>query len=146
VLSSTPVSLDLRQPISAKTVLQLLLEPLHLKYQIQDDVIRITSEQATSPLFTKTYNVSDLIGLPMTMHSDKTAEVKTLDYDELISLIATTVAPESWSQAGGRGAIASFLTNKSLVVSNSRKVHDEVKDLLQQLRDAVKQQGNAVRR
>ncbi|HUT88099.1 MAG TPA: hypothetical protein VMY37_01260 [Thermoguttaceae bacterium] len=56
------------------------------------------------------------------------------DFDSLIELITTTVAPESWDDVGGPGSIAPFETNLSLVVSQTQEVHDQLVDLLEQLR------------
>ena len=56
------------------------------------------------------------------------------DYDSLIRLITTTIAPTTWDEVGGQGAISPFKGNLSLVVSNTEEVHDQIRDLLQQLR------------
>ncbi|MBI1901638.1 MAG: general secretion pathway protein GspD, partial [Planctomycetia bacterium] len=56
------------------------------------------------------------------------------DFDSLIELITTTVAPQTWDDAGGPGSIKEFETNLTLVVSNTRDVHDQIADLLEQLR------------
>ena len=45
VTSDTPVTLNLTQPISLKSALNLMLSPLGLSYVIQNEVLRITSEQ-----------------------------------------------------------------------------------------------------
>jgi len=56
------------------------------------------------------------------------------DFDSLIDLITSTTAPESWDAVGGPGAIESFATNLSLVISQTQDVHDQIADLLEQLR------------
>ncbi len=56
------------------------------------------------------------------------------DFDTLIELITTTVAPETWEDVGGAGSIAPFPTNLSLVISQTQEVHDQIVDLLEQLR------------
>ncbi|MGA2068155.1 MAG: hypothetical protein ABSG86_24500 [Thermoguttaceae bacterium] len=56
------------------------------------------------------------------------------DFDDLIDLITQTVAPKSWDQNGGQGTIAPFQTNLSLVVSQTQEVHEQIVDLLEQLR------------
>ena len=45
----------------------------------------------------------------------------TADFDTLIQLITSTVAPQSWVDMGGRGSIAPFETNLSLSVSQSQR-------------------------
>jgi general secretion pathway protein D len=56
------------------------------------------------------------------------------DFDSLIELITATIAPTTWSDVGGAGAIKQFATNLSLVISQTQEVHEEIADLLEQLR------------
>ena len=56
------------------------------------------------------------------------------DFASLIELIQNTVAPTTWNTVGGPGAISPFQTNLSLVVSQTQEVHEEIADLLDQLR------------
>ena len=56
------------------------------------------------------------------------------DFDSLIELIQTTIAPNSWEEVGGPGAIQEFEGTLSLVVSQTQDVHDQIADLLEQLR------------
>src|SRR5205085_5434442 len=62
VTTDTPVTLNLTQPISLKSALNLLLSPLGLSYVIQNEVLRITSEQTKdSNVYAKAYYVADLV-------------------------------------------------------------------------------------
>jgi general secretion pathway protein D len=56
------------------------------------------------------------------------------DFDSLIELIQSTVQPTTWKANGGQGDVAPFETNLTLVVSNTQEVHEQLADLLQQLR------------
>ncbi|MCS7238323.1 MAG: general secretion pathway protein GspD [Thermoguttaceae bacterium] len=56
------------------------------------------------------------------------------DFDTLIDLITTVVAPQTWEELGGPGSIAPFEPNLSLVVSQTQEVHEQIADLLEQLR------------
>ena len=56
------------------------------------------------------------------------------DFESLIELITTTVRPTSWDTVGGPGSIKGFEGTLSLVVSQTQEVHDEIADLLKQLR------------
>jgi general secretion pathway protein D len=56
------------------------------------------------------------------------------DFDSLIELITSTVAPTTWDAVGGPGSIAPFPTNLSLVISQTQEVHEQIADLLEQLR------------
>ena len=56
------------------------------------------------------------------------------DFDSLINLITGTVKPQTWDSVGGPGSIQPFETNLSIVVSQTQDVHEEIVDLLEQLR------------
>ena len=57
------------------------------------------------------------------------------DFDSLIDLIVSTVSTDTWAENGGGTAeIRPFPTNLSLVISQTQAVHEEIADLLQQLR------------
>lgn len=57
------------------------------------------------------------------------------DFDSLIDLITSTVATETWAEnGGGEAEIRPFPTNLSLVISQTQAVHEEIADLLTQLR------------
>ncbi|WP_231617226.1 type II secretion system protein GspD [Novipirellula aureliae] len=62
VTSDTPVTLNLQNSIALKNALKLMLDQLELTYLIADDVLNITSIEATrSKVFPKTYRVTDLV-------------------------------------------------------------------------------------
>lgn len=56
------------------------------------------------------------------------------DFDSLIDLIQNTVATDKWLDNGGVGTIEPFEANLSLVISQTQDVHEEIADLLEQLR------------
>ncbi len=56
------------------------------------------------------------------------------DFDTLMDLITQTVSPATWEHNGGKGNIAASPTNLSLVVSQTQEVHEQIVDLLEQLR------------
>ncbi len=56
------------------------------------------------------------------------------DFDKLMDLITTTVSPETWEANSGTGTISSFNVNLSLVVSQTQEVHEQIANLLEQLR------------
>ena len=58
----------------------------------------------------------------------------TVDFDALLSLITTTVEPDSWAEFGGPGSLSPFEANLSLVIRQTEQVHEEIRDLLDQLR------------
>jgi len=207
VNSATAVNIDLRQPVSLQSALKLILEPLNLSFVIQNEVLRITSEQTRKtdvyplvyyvadlvvpiPNFTPSYNMgvpaamqhayemagyggSKGLGLsgnnmPLTVaNNDSPASTSAsvlaqmnasglsyrgqstqstgsgpgglgggsaADFDSLIDLITSTIAPESWDEVGGPGSLSGFDTNLSLVVSQTQEIHEQIADLLEQLR------------
>ncbi|HEY3394409.1 MAG TPA: hypothetical protein VGK58_16970 [Lacipirellulaceae bacterium] len=57
------------------------------------------------------------------------------DFDSLIDLIVSTVSSETWAEnGGGEAETRPFPTNLSLVISQTQQVHEEIADLLEQLR------------
>ncbi|MBE6427973.1 MAG: general secretion pathway protein GspD, partial [Planctomycetaceae bacterium] len=56
------------------------------------------------------------------------------DFDKLIGLITNTVSPDSWVDNGGAGTISAFNVNLSLVVNQTQEVHEQIANLLEQLR------------
>ncbi len=207
VTSDTPVTIQLSNPISLQSALNLILAELHLSYVIQDEVLLITTEQARdAKVYNETYYVADLvipipnfaagynIGMagslraahhalgyggggmggptPMMLGQNPAANLGTnasmlaqmratgmvdspygpppphasgggpgglggaalADFDSLIELITTTINPDSWDEVGGPGAISEFRNTLSLVVSQTQEVHDQITDLLAQLR------------
>jgi hypothetical protein len=110
---------------------------MDLTYVMQDEVLLITTpEEAETQLLTKAYPVADLV-LPV----GQTGAVNA-DFDSLIELITSTVQPTAWDEVGGPGSIAAFDTNMSLVLSQTQEVHEEISDLLEQLRRLKAQQGD----
>lgn len=204
VRSDTPVTLALDQPISLKSALKLLLEPLHLGYAVRDEVLKITSPRLVrGDVYAVTYPVADLV-LPIPNFSSdglgiagalrdgysqaslrnslsvevgpppaginaagaatgdgqvspaSLAQFQTrgnaagspsaipfgptssggaqADFQSLMDLIQSTVAFETWEPQGGAGQIKPFATNLSLVISQTQEVHEEIAELLEQLR------------
>ncbi|MCC7475325.1 MAG: hypothetical protein IT425_08010 [Pirellulales bacterium] len=204
--SDSPVTIHLTKEVSLKSALNLILSPMHLSYVVDDEVLKITSQQLRDgKIFPVTYNVADLvtpipnfvpssnIGLqglindsmaaasqgkvgfggptvlvnnrnqpqgapagndvlaqqfnaaPATGMSPSTVPIgagpggmgggANADFESLIDLIVSTVSTDTWAEnGGGEAEIRPFPTNLSLVVSQTQAVHEEIADLLQQLR------------
>ncbi len=94
----------------------------------------------SNALIVKTYPVADLV----TPIGVKAAEgkrdgsklvAKEADFDELIELIVSTIEHDSWMENGtGEGEIQPFPSNHSLIISQTQRVHEQIADLLEQLR------------
>jgi general secretion pathway protein D len=205
VRSDMPVTLSLDQPISLKSALKLLLEPLHLGYVVKDEVLKVTSPRMIKgEVYAVSYPVADLVlpvpnftsdGLGITgalrdgysrvvlrdtlsvqvgpppagvapapragvgspLDAGSLAQLGSggppvsgspqsvpfgvqqpggnmANFQPLMELITSTVQPTTWDSQGGPGAVRQFDTSLSLVVSQTQEVHEEIENLLKQLR------------
>jgi hypothetical protein len=132
VSDDEPVTVKL-QHVSLQSALRLMLKQLQLTYVIQDEVLMITTpEEAESQLIVCIYDVRDLIG-PRT---------NTDGLRSIIDVIDTCVATETWAANGGAAEIRP-LAPGLLVISQTRAVHDEIRDLLVTIRHLHKQSAAA---
>lgn len=125
----TPVTCNV-EDVKVKSALRLLLRDMDLTYVIRNEVLLITTEdKADGPdgHFTRTYPVADLV---------ETKGGKERDFDTLIEAITSTVRPVTWDEVGGPGVISCVPNSNSIVVSQTREVHDEILELLRALRGA----------
>jgi general secretion pathway protein D len=204
ITSDMPVTFNSNQEIMLQSVLNLILERFHLKYVIQDEVLKVTSEDISDKeIIQQTYDVANLVipipnfpagyesgmaggireafnaqrplsmingqvtvqpDLPLAYNQNGALNKNVLaqvnspgtmtngsagpaqfgpggmggaaeaDFDALIDLIVTTIEPDSWDEVGGPGSIQGFEGTLSLVVSNTQEVHEQIVDLLEQLR------------
>src|SRR6185436_5050784 len=51
-----------------------------------------------------------------------------------MNLISQTVQPDSWEELSGPGSMVPYRTTRSRVIRQTQAVHDEIADLLGQLR------------
>jgi len=94
--------------------------------------VRGDEDRTASTMRVKTYAVGDLL---TSADKPETADAVVEGFDQLIDLIVSTVDHDSWMENGtGEGEIHPFLSNKSLVVSHTGRVHDQIALLLEQLR------------
>ncbi|MBI1899962.1 MAG: hypothetical protein HYS13_02455 [Planctomycetia bacterium] len=127
-LEDVAVTIDepvtLRLPgVSARVALKYALAQHELAWAVENEALVITSQTvAECKLFARVYPVADLLG--------KDGD----DYDSLIESVTSAIAPASWDEAGGPGAIREFEQARCLVVENTREVQAEVERLLTALR------------
>ncbi len=57
-----------------------------------------------------------------------------VDFESLVDLIISTVDPKSWIEGGGEGSIKGNENTLSLVIRTNQAVHEQIADLLDQLR------------
>lgn len=131
------LGLDLSEPITKsvkgialRTAMELILRPIELTYVIRDGVVVITTEEkAQQLLITKHYPVRDLL------HADFPAK----SMDQLIRVVTTTIAPESWEETGGPATICSY--QGILIARQTDRAHDELAQLIEELRGSIAATG-----
>jgi hypothetical protein len=149
ILPNCPVTIDVEN-VNLSGALNLILKPLGLGYLIQNEVLTITSKAwiDANSITVRTYPVSDLLfGVPKQVTVDlrkKTARAEPrkdgeftqgiVDFDGLRQLVLTTVEPDSWDEKGGQGSLRFYETTLSLVVRQTQSVHEQIRELLEQLR------------
>jgi hypothetical protein len=62
--------------------------------------------------------------------------------EHLIRIICRTVAPKSWEEAGGCGVVDFYPFGKALVVYHAEEVHEQIGELLAELRATVNGSGS----
>lgn len=91
----------------------------------------LDAASTSSSLMIVTYPVADLIAST----PSRVLQKPTSDFDPLIDLIVSTIEHDSWMENGtGEGEIQPFPTNGSLVIAQTKRVHKQISDLLEQLR------------
>jgi hypothetical protein len=138
-----PMTLKLAD-VSLRSILNLLLEPVQLAYVVEDDVMKITTEeQAKKKLFTRTYPIGDLYQ-GRVKPEDNSAADKTAPNDtpavmrpgDLEKAIMKTVEPGSWDETKGPASITYVKESGSLVIRHTWGAHSKIVDLLRNLRQA----------
>lgn len=113
ITTDDPITLNLQQ-VPAEMALDLILRPLQLAYTLRSGVVMVSSQaEIDASPETRVYYVS----------ADSTYE--------LIQLIPSTVAPNTWAAVGGLGAIVPF--RDSLVISQTSETHQDIEKLLKDL-------------
>ena len=108
---------------------------------------KYTPDDDDAKLVLATYSVADLVVpvQPMQLQfrvDDNKAKLVGLDKPvppanslaQLLEMITSTIAPDSWEEAGGHGKMTVHDSTLSLVVSQTPAVHDELRSTLKLLR------------
>ncbi len=136
VSTDTPITKQLND-LTLHSILKLILKDLELTFVVRNEVLSITTpEDAESRLQTRVYPILDLVTRRAGAKPDEAH-----DYDSLIDLIIAIIAPDSWDDVGGPGAIDCLPNAGALVVSQTRDVHEEIEGLLTALRKTKVTQG-----
>jgi hypothetical protein len=119
-----------RQDVSLRSALRSLLRPMDLTYVIRDESLLITTPSvASNELVTIIYPVGDLAAPRRAGHGRE-------NFSQLIETIASTLAPTTWDEVGGPASIMALTRARSLVVSQTSDVHEQIDELLTALRQA----------
>jgi hypothetical protein len=163
ITADMPVTFHLKN-MPAETILRLMFRDSNLAYWLEDGVVIVTTQdEANQYLETRFYRVNDLLDLtnepisidkPITIASDSASEknsifaskppaknlrdVKedyTVNVDNLIEVITTTIRPQTWDTVGGAGSISEY--RGVLIVSQTQDIHREIPKLLDKLRKLI---------
>jgi hypothetical protein len=124
--------------VTLGSALHLLLRPLQLTWVVDQGTLVITTpEDAETRTVVGIYPVGDLV-----VCRDEHGELWD-DYDSLIELISCAVVPHAWENVGGPGAVhgATLGSAKVLVVRQTEQIHEQMRELLGQLRHAAAASG-----
>ncbi len=132
--SDTPVTIHLHG-VSLRSALRLMLYKLELTYRINDGLLIITTpEEAENNPSVCVYPIGDLLQPQRpSLFSPRNAVSET--YDELITLITSTIAVDSWSDMGGSGSIEPLPSQQALVISQTNEAQRDVANLLHVIRE-----------
>ena len=109
--------------VSLRSCLNLILEPHGLCYLVEDDILKVTStEVAESKFITRTYPVGDLFSTPE-------------EAEELLQVLECGLGLRHGDEAPR--SLAIFAKSRALVVRQTHQVHDQLLQLLRDLRDDV---------
>ncbi len=133
----TEVSINLRN-ISLRSALNLMLRHPGLEdltYVVDEEVLLITTEEkANEKLVVQVYRVDDLVN----DYSQQPGGNEKNPYSSLVQAIMGCVEYDTWMANGSGEGTVQLMQPGLLVVSQTRRVHDQVQDLLVKLRDTRK--------
>ncbi len=119
VSSDAPVTARMND-VSLKMALTRTLYPLDLTWRISDEAVIITTlEVSENKLEKRIYPVFDLVG-------GEDQEPVDLGLDELIDVVVSNIAPESWDEVGGAGTVVPLTHPAALVISQTQDVHEQI--------------------
>ncbi len=123
-----PVTVSLHG-ISLRSALRLMLKHLGLTYVIYHEVLMITTpEEAEAELLTCVYDVRDLMVGPTDVGGA----------DALVDTIVKCISTDTWKENGGGEAAIEFLKPGLLVIAQTRAVHEQIRGLLETIRNVQK--------
>lgn len=124
----TPVTVVGRD-VSLRTVLHKILGEVGLTYIVEEETIKVvTPDVAKNRLVIRSYNIMDLVWVGNSPFVGPLGTQLQLaqNIQSLISMIVTTIEPDSWeiNGTGGRGTIAFYGPTMSLIIKQSAELHN----------------------
>jgi hypothetical protein len=118
--SDTELEIELEEAaLAARSVLRLMLDQHDLDYILTNEVLLITTpEEAEMRPDVRVYSTRSL----------------AVPADQIAEIITGGISPDSWSEVGGPGVISVLPDGTGFVISQMQRVHEEIADLLEQLR------------
>ncbi len=137
----TPITINVKG-VSLRSALRLMLQQHDLNYLLDDgadNVLIITTDacRAKEHLDVRLFDVHELTPPP------NEYLLADPEYDEIVEVITGTIAPQTWTSAGGAGSVAPF--GDMLVVAQTDEVQAMIPPLLAALETARKQQQPAAK-
>ncbi len=134
-----PITVNL-EGLSLRSALELMLSDWELTYVVQHEVLLITTEEEAAGqryMTTKLYPVADLLARYHPQPGERGGG--PADFDSILEVIKSTIAPTSWDEVGGPGSIRSGTFNnlETLIVLQTYHVHRKIAALLRELRSAA---------
>ena len=145
--SSTPIHNTELRDVSLEIAIGRILEPLDMGWYIEDNVVVLTSEdEAKEALFTRVYDVEAFLAKPFDGETGAGSPVAAPQADSTQNLkndparISNLIEEESrgpWEELDQEGGTLSFYAPNLLAINQTRKVHDEIGELLKILKDGL---------
>lgn len=130
---SHPISLVLNG-VSARSIFRLMLEPLNLAIVVDNEVIKITSlQRSKGELSVVSYPLEGVLQSVTWPGGGSERELLAM-CQNLARIIVATIEPNSWEEVGGTASVRVHELTHSLVVRQTRDVHDEIAGLLDKIR------------
>lgn len=122
--------------VTLRSLLKLLLGDLKLTYVLGDGYLLITTEsEAENKLHVRVYPVDDLVTGESEFRSPLDPSGQTgADFKNLDDVITSVIAPDTWQDVGGPGTLTHHANTRTLAVSQTDVVHEQIAALLVNLR------------
>lgn len=141
----TPITISVRN-LKLRQALRLLLRELDLAYYVTDGVLIIsTPEYCEENQITRAYPILDLVDVGSPAFGLPTGHPTALyDFDSLIELTTSAIAPNTWDEVGGPGSLAVMGAYGFFVITQTYEVHDQIEQFYTTLRSTIPDKGKKV--